>query len=73
VPNITQKSLKDWSQKDIAYLLETGSTPEGDSVGGTMTEVVRNTSRLPAEDRAAIAVYIKSLPPVEGPKPPEKR
>lgn len=73
VPNITQKSLKDWSQKDIAYLLETGSTPDGDSVGGTMTEVVRNTSRLSAEDRAAIAVYIKSLPPVEGPKPPEKK
>ena len=73
VPNITQKSLNDWSEKYISYPLETGSTPDGDSVGGTMTEVVRNTSRLSPEDRAAIAVYIKSLPPVNGPPPPSKK
>jgi mono/diheme cytochrome c family protein len=73
VPNITQKGLADWSEKDIAYMLETGMTPDGDSVGGGMTEVVRNTSQLPADDRMAIAVYVKSLPPVEGPpKPPKK-
>jgi mono/diheme cytochrome c family protein len=73
VPNITQKGLADWSEKDIAYMLETGMTPDGDSVGGGMTEVVRNTSQLPADDRMAIAVYLKSLPPVEGPpKPPKK-
>jgi hypothetical protein len=28
-----------------------------------MTEVVHNTSQLSAEDRAAMADYIKSLPP----------
>jgi len=70
VPNITQYGLKDWSDKDIAYLLETGQTPDGDSVGATMTEVVRNTAQLSAQDRMAIATYIKSLPPVEGPKKP---
>ena len=32
-----------------------------------MTEVIRNTSQLPAADREAMAVYLKSLPPVEGP------
>jgi hypothetical protein len=37
-----------------------------------MVPVVRNTSQLTPEDRAAIAVYIKSLPPVEGPKKPKK-
>jgi mono/diheme cytochrome c family protein len=73
VPNITQQSLKDYSEKDIAYLLETGNTPEGDSVGGAMTAVIRNTSQLTAEDRAAMALYIKSLPAVEGPKKPEKK
>ncbi len=73
VPNITQKALGDYSDKDIAYLLETGNTPEGDSVGGAMTPVVRNTAELPAEDRDAMAAYIKSLPPVEGPKRPEKK
>lgn len=71
VPNITQKGLGDWSEEDIAYLLETGHTPDGDSVGGSMTEVIRNTSQLPGPDREAIAVYLKSLPPVEGPPRPK--
>ncbi|WP_322518145.1 c-type cytochrome [Rhodopseudomonas palustris] len=69
VPNITQKGL-DWSESDIAYFLESGLTPEGDSAGGSMARVIRNTSQLSAEDRAAIAVYVKSLPPVDGPPRP---
>jgi mono/diheme cytochrome c family protein len=73
IPNITQKGIGDYSAKDIAYLLETGSTPDGDSVGGQMTEVVRTTAQLSAADRNAIASYIKSLPPVEGPKRPPKK
>jgi len=73
MPNITQQGLKDYSEKDIEYLLETGNTPEGDSVGGAMTPVIRNTSQLTPADRHAMAVYIKSLPPVEGPKKPEKK
>jgi mono/diheme cytochrome c family protein len=72
VPNITQQELKDWSEQDIANLLETGETPEGDHVGSLMAEVVRSTAQLPAQDRAAIAAYIKSLPPIEGLKPPRK-
>jgi mono/diheme cytochrome c family protein len=74
VPNITRKGLGDWNDKDIAYFLETGQTPDGDSAGGSMVRVIRNTSQLPAEDRAAIAEYIVSLPPVDGPpRPPRKR
>jgi mono/diheme cytochrome c family protein len=73
VPNITQKGLGAWSEHDIAYLLETGDTPDGDSVGGDMTKVVKNTSQLAPQDRAAIATYLKSLPPVEGPTPPPKK
>ena len=73
VPNITQKGLTDWSSKDIAYFLESGMTPDGDSAGGSMVPVIKNTSQLSAGDRAAIAEYLKSLPPVEGPpKPPKK-
>jgi mono/diheme cytochrome c family protein len=72
VPNITQKGLKDWSEKDIAYFLETGQTPEGDTAGGSMAAVIRNTSQLSAEDRAAMAAYLKSLPAVEGPPKPKK-
>jgi mono/diheme cytochrome c family protein len=72
VPNITQKGLGDWSEKDIAYLLETGQTPDGDSVGGSMARVIKNTSELSAPDRDAIANYVKSLPPVDGPPKPKK-
>jgi mono/diheme cytochrome c family protein len=73
VPNITRKGLAGWSEKDIAYMLETGDTPDGDSIGGRMALVVKNTAQLSPEDRAAIATYVKSLPPVEGPKPPPKK
>jgi mono/diheme cytochrome c family protein len=72
VPNITQKGLAEWSVKDIDYFLETGQTPDGDSAGGSMVRVIKNTSQLPASDRAAIAEYLKSLPPVEGPPKPKK-
>ena len=73
VPNITQFKLKDWSQADIAGVLENGLTPDADSVGGNMVEVVRNTEHLTAADRAAMAAYIKSLPAVEGVKPAPKK
>jgi mono/diheme cytochrome c family protein len=74
VPNITQKGIGDWSQKDISYFLETGLTPDGDVAGSLMARVIKNTSQLPPQDRDAIADYIKSLPPVEGPpRPPKKR
>lgn len=72
IPNITQKGLAKWSDKDIGTLLEAGELPKGDSVGGSMREVVRNTSQLSPEDRAAMAAYLKTLPPVEGPRPPPK-
>jgi mono/diheme cytochrome c family protein len=68
VPNITQAGIGDYSERDIERVLETGDMPNGDSVGGAMTSVVANISQLPAADRAAIAAYVKSLPPVEGPK-----
>ena len=73
VPNITQKGLADWSEKDIAYFLETGEMPDNDSAGGAMARVIKNTSQLPADDRAAIAEYLKSLPPIDGPPRPKKK
>ena len=72
VPNITQKGLT-MSHEQVVKLLETGETPDGDTVGGEMAKVTANTGQLTAEDRTAIATYIKSLPPVEGPKPPEPK
>jgi len=73
VPNITQKGIGEWSAKDIANLLKTGELPEGDSVGGAMRRVIKNTSQLSDEDIAAIADYVKSLPPVDGPPRPKRK
>jgi mono/diheme cytochrome c family protein len=72
VPNITQKGLGEWSVKDFDYFLETGNLPDGDNAGGLMARVIKNTSQLPADDRAAMAQYLKSLPPVAGPPRPPK-
>jgi mono/diheme cytochrome c family protein len=72
VPNITQKGIGDWSVKDIDYFLKTGQTPDGDSAGGSMVRVIKNTSQLSEADQAAMADYVKSLPPVEGPPRPKK-
>ena len=65
VPNITsgEGGIGDWSESDIASYLETGFTPDFDSVGGAMVAVQRNMARLSPEDRAAIAAYLKAVPP----------
>ena len=65
VPNITPHETGiDWTASDIEFYLEIGMEPDGDFVGGSMSEVVDNTGKLTAQDRQAIAAYIKSLPPV---------
>ena len=40
-----------------------GVDPEFDVVGGSMVAVQENLSRLPAEDREAIAAYLKAIQP----------
>jgi mono/diheme cytochrome c family protein len=66
IPNITphEDGLAGWSGKDIAYYLETGFTPDFDTVGGSMVKVQENFARLPASDRAAVAAYLKAVPPL---------
>ena len=61
-PNITPSALT-WSADEIVEYLTTGFTPDYDSVGGHMTEVVENMAKLPPQDRAAIAAYLKAVPP----------
>lgn len=65
VPNITsgEGGIGDWSAGDIASLLESGFTPDFDTAGGSMAAVIRNTSKLRPEDRAAMAAYLKAVPP----------
>ena len=64
IPGITPDRL-DWSEGDVAYYLATGLTPEFDSAGGHMAEVVASLSKLPEADVAAIAAYVKGLEPLE--------
>ncbi|WP_421725483.1 c-type cytochrome [Bauldia sp.] len=66
VPNITPdpSGIGSWSAADIVTMFQTGFTPEFDSVGGTMAAVQRNMARLSDEDLAAMAAYLKSLPPI---------
>lgn len=60
IPGISSGAL-DWSPADIAEYLSSGFTPEYDVAGGEMVDVIKNTSRLSAADRDAIAAYLKRV------------
>ncbi|MEK9677895.1 MAG: cytochrome c [Rhodospirillaceae bacterium] len=67
VPNITpdpDTGIGKWSHQAIMDVLDGGMMPDGDFVGGAMTEVSENLAKISKKDRKAIAVYIKSLPPI---------
>ena len=65
-PSLTsnrEAGLGDWSLKEITDLLQVGVSNRG-TVYGPMAEVVYNSLQyLTDEDVAAMAVYLKSLPP----------
>jgi len=64
-PNITpdpKTGIGNWSEDEIVSLLKDGGTPDGDFVGGSMAEIVRNTGRLTDDDRHAMADYLKTIP-----------
>lgn len=67
VPNITphESGIGEWSNAEIEEYLASGMDPEGDFAGGAMVDVVDDgTAHLTDQDRAAIAQYLKSLPPI---------
>lgn len=72
VPNITPRSLKDWTRGEWVQLLQMGLTAEGDSVGGSMGSVVKNIAELPKADAEAMADYLMTLPARQGPPRPKK-
>ncbi|MGZ8212229.1 MAG: c-type cytochrome [Burkholderiales bacterium] len=71
-PSLTsnrEAGLGDWSIKDISDLLQIGISHRG-TVYGPMAEVVYNSLQyISDEDIAAMAVYLKSLPPRESGPP----
>jgi mono/diheme cytochrome c family protein len=71
-PDITadkKDGIGDWKLDDIEEVLKSGMTPDGDSVGEGMADVVDGTSKLTDADRHALAIYIQSLPAL--PKTPK--
>lgn len=72
VPAIAPPAIKDWTRGEWVQLLEMGLTAEGDSVGGTMSAVVKNMAELPKSDLQAMADYLRTLPPREPEKRPRK-
>jgi mono/diheme cytochrome c family protein len=64
-PNLTPTRLKNWSDAELRDVLVSGLLPDGDVLGDTMAEVVRNTtSQLSAQDLDALIAYLRSLPPL---------
>lgn len=66
VPDITpnrETGIGRWSQSEIEFFLQIGMLPDGDFTGGAMSPVIDDvTGRLSADDRNAIAIYLKSVP-----------
>ena len=64
IPNITPAKL-DWSDADLVNYFKTGFTPDFDTAGGLMVEVIENLSGLPDSDLQAIVAYLRAIPAVE--------
>ncbi|HSF93821.1 MAG TPA: cytochrome c [Thermohalobaculum sp.] len=64
-PNITPHAdgIGSWSEDDIAAALKTGLLPDLETFGGAMIAVQENLAELTDVDRAAIAAYLKAVPP----------
>jgi mono/diheme cytochrome c family protein len=65
VPDITQRKsgIGGWSRNTLVSFLESGFQPDGDVVGGSMYDVItESTSHLTEADREAIATYLMELP-----------
>jgi mono/diheme cytochrome c family protein len=72
IPNITPDEatgIGKWSHDEIVEALTSGFTPDFDSLGGDMAAVVQNLAHLTPDDRSAIADYLKTIPPIDNPKP----
>ncbi len=64
IPNITPAKLG-WSEGDLMTYFTSGFTPDFDTVGGHMADVVENLKQMPESDLQAIIAYLKAVPPVE--------
>ncbi|HWI38966.1 MAG TPA: cytochrome c [Burkholderiales bacterium] len=64
-PNITPTRLKKYAPAELKDILTSGLYPDGDVMGETMSEVVKNTtSQLTAADLDALIAYLLSIVPL---------
>ena len=62
-PNLTPARLKKYGDGELKDILASGLFPDGDVMGDTMSEVVRNTtSQLTSQDLDALIAYLRSVP-----------
>ena len=62
-PNLTPTRLKRYADSELKDILASGLFPDGDVMGDTMSEVVRNTtSQLTPADLDALIAYLRSVP-----------
>jgi len=62
-PNLTPTRLKRYGDGELKDILASGLFPDGDVMGDTMSEVVRNTtSQLSSADLDALIAYLRSVP-----------
>lgn len=68
-PNITpakNTGISDWTVGDLVTYFRIGLTPDGDSAGNIMADVIDDgLSHLRKEDLQAIAEFVHTLPPIE--------
>lgn len=57
------EGLGKWRQQDIEKFLATGISAHATAAGSMLEKVTSSTSKMTPQDRAAIAVYLKSLKP----------
>lgn len=68
IPNITpdpKTGIGNWKDEELKDLFTIGLLPDGDFAGGSMAEVITNTtSKWNADDLSAVIRYLKSQPPI---------
>jgi mono/diheme cytochrome c family protein len=64
-PNLTPTRLKRYGDGELKDILTSGLYPDGDVMGETMAEVVKNTtSQLTPADLDALIAFMRTLPPL---------
>jgi len=78
IPNITpdaETGVGKWTEGDFNMLFTIGMLPDGDFVGGVMSESVsHSTSKMTAKDRKALIRHLQALPSIHNQvKPPKAK